>query len=383
MSKIIYLDNNATTMVAPEVIKSVGRCLEKFYGNPSSLHILGVEAMQSLQKARKIIADSINADSTEIFFTASGSEGDNLCIKGFCEMNKSKGNHIITSAIEHPAVINTCKHLEEAGFNVTYLPVDKDGFVDPGDIERSITPQTILVSIMLVNNEIGTIQDISAISEVCRRHNVFLHTDAVQAYSKVPIDVKKINLALATFSGHKIHAPKGIGFIYKRKDVTIKRQVDGGGQEMGLRAGTENLPYIIGLAEAVRISSEKEVNKMKELQKYAIEKILEIPGARINGPIDLVKRVCNNINVAFNSIEGELILNELSEQGICVSTGSACSSRSARLSPVLKAIECPVEYVHGNIRISTSRYTTKKEIDVFLKKLKDIISKKSILQFSA
>jgi len=367
------LDNNATTLVDKRVEKAMRSWQTEYYANPSSLHFFGQQISGAIVQARKEIAMSINADPEEIIFTASGSEGNNLCIKGYCEANQNQGKHVITSVIEHPSVLNTCKHLTEQGFEITYLPVDSHGFVKSEDLERAIRPDTIFVSIMYANNEIGTIQDLAVLIEICNRHNIIFHTDAVQSFLKLPFDVKKLGLAMATFSGHKIHAPKGIGFVYKRKNVQIRRQIDGGGQEYGLRAGTENTAYIIGLNKAVKLFLTKDIRRMAVLQDYTIKELCKIDSIRLNGPTDLTKRICNNINFSVANIEGEFLLNELSKRKICVSTGSACSSKSTKLSPILKAINCPAEYIHGNVRTSLSKFTSKGEIDVFLNALRDIL----------
>lgn len=274
-------------------------------------------------------------------------------------------------------MLNACRHLEQQGFEVTYLPVDSQGFVAPESLEAAIRPETILVSIMHANNEIGTIQDIESFVKICDKHDIPFHTDSVQSFLKVPVDVKKLGVAMATFSGHKIHAPKGIGFIYKRADLAIKRQIDGGGQEQGLRAGTENTAYIIGLSKAIEMFSPEDVEKMKDLQSRVVKELTSIDGVRLNGPQDLAKRVCNNINISIENMEGEFILGELSNKGICISTGSACSSKSTKVSPVLMAINCPSEFIHGNIRISISKYTTEDEINALMSVLKGVLETNS------
>lgn len=373
MSRLVYLDNNATTQVDLLVEKEMRRWQTELYGNPSSLHFFGREVSGHLDQARRVIAESINCQPDEIIFTASGSEGNNLCIKGYCEANAGKGKHIVTSLIEHPSVINSCSSLEKAGFEVTYLPVDEEGFVSAESLEKNLRDDTILVSIMHANNEIGTIQKLSDLSAVCRKRNVFFHTDAVQSFLKVPFDVKKLGVDLATFCGHKIHAPKGVGFIFKSKDLKLMRQIDGGGQEFGLRAGTENIPYIMGLAKAVELFSIKDVAKIKVLQTYLIDELLRMKGIHLNGPADLENRICNNINISVQNMEGEFILSELSNRGICVSTGSACSAKSTKVSPVLMAIGCPTEFVHGNIRVGISKFTTREEVDLFLVNFGEIL----------
>lgn len=377
MKKPIYLDNNATTMVAPEVVASMLPFYEEYYANPSSVHFFGQEVAKKLQEARNSIASSLDAEPDEIVFTASGSEADNLCIKGYCEANKEKGTHIITSIVEHPAIINSCKHLEQNGYTVTYLPVDDEGFVSVTDVENAITPNTVLVSVMHANNEVGAIQPMEEIAELCARHAIAFHTDAVQSFTKLPLSVKKTPITMASVAGHKFHAPKGIGFAYIRKGTQIVRQNDGGGQERKLRAGTENAGYIAGLATAIELCSEQDTVQMKKLQKYLIDQLTSRDGIRLNGPANLEKRVCNNINISTSKMNGELLLQELSKRGICVSTGSACSSKSTTVSPILLAINCPPEYLHGNIRISTSRYTTKAEIDAFLEAFDAICNKEN------
>ncbi len=372
MSRFVYLDNNATTVVAPEIQKMILKELAE-YGNPSSLHFYGITASEKVANARRRIAQVLGVQPEEIIFTASGSEGNALCIRGFAEANSSKGRHIITTVIEHPSVIQSCKHLEEQGFEVTYLGVDNEGFVSPEELDKNIRPDTILVSIMHANNEIGTVQDIVSIAAICNRHKLALHTDAVQGFLKESLDLKTHNIALATYAGHKVHAPKGIGFVFKRRDIKLRRVIDGGNQEFNMRAGTENVPYIIGLARAVESISNIDVQRMKDIQKYAIEEIKKFPRVRINGSTDLSRRICSNLNISFENIEAEKLLNKLSDRGICVSTGSACSSKSTKTSPVLLAIQCPTEYIHGNIRISFSKYTKKEDINYFLKNLKEIL----------
>lgn len=377
MKHNIYFDSGATTKVDDEVIAEISNSLREDYANPSSLHFMGVEVNKKIENARKIIAKSINAGADEIFFVASGSEADNLCIKGYCEANKEKGNHIITSSIEHPAVIKTYENLREHGFEVTYLEVDNEGFVDFEELKRAIKSNTLLVSIMHANNEIGTVQDIEAIAEFCKTRNIAFHTDAVQSYLKVPIDVKKMNISLASFSGHKIHVPKGIGFIYVRKGIDLKRQVDGGGQESQLRAGTENTPYILGLVKAITIFSEEDVKKIKKMQNQLIEYFNNKTGFIINGPTDLSKRVCNNVNISSSALSGEMIMMELSKRGICVSTGSACSSKSSRVSPVLDAINCDPQFIHGNIRITLSKYNSEKDVEILISEINKIVEEKN------
>lgn len=372
--KSIYLDNNATTKVDPDVVKIMLPYFTEKYANPSSLHLLGQEVAESILMSRRIIAESINAKPSEIYFTASGSEGDNLCVKGFAEANKERGNHIITSIIEHPGILNSCKHLETQGFEVTYLSVDNEGFISLDELKKAIRPNTLLVSIMHINNEIGSIQPIKDIARICHNHGIVFHTDAVQSYQKARIDVRDFELDMASFSGHKIHAPKGIGFVYIKEGLKVTRQVDGGGQETKMRAGTENTAYIAGLAKATLLTTDKDRAKMQKLQKYLMDELENTSNIHINGPKNLSRRGINNINISSNRMEGAEILQKLSDRGIYVSTGSACSSKSQRVSPVLEAIGCPAEYIHGNVRVSLSKFTTKEEIDTFLTAFKDILN---------
>lgn len=380
MKSIIYLDNNATTQVDPDVVQVMNRALIESYANPSSVHSFGLKALHEVEEARQEIAASINAEPCEIIFTASGSEANNLCIKGYCESNTDRRKHIITTKIEHPSVMNPCQSLERRGYEITYLPVNTEGFVNPESLRQEIRPDTILVSIMYANHEIGAIQPLSELAHICQSKNVCFHTDAVQSYLKVPLDVKQTPVSLASFSGHKVHAPKGIGFIYKRKNILLKQQIEGGNQEFRLRAGTENVPSILGLAKAAELYTSQDINRMKALQSFLIEELTQIQGCKLNGPSNLDLRLCSNVNISFNGMEGEMLLNALSEAGIYVSTGSACSSRNTRFSHVLEAIHCPIEYIYGNIRIGLSRYTNKDELISLLAQLQKILSQKKILQ---
>ena len=369
----VYLDNGATTMVDKEVEKAMLLYFTKIYGNASSLHKFGQEAKEVLEKSREIIAKRINADPKEIIFTSGGSESDNLAIKGVAYANKDKGNHIITTKIEHHAVENSCKALEKEGFYVTWLNVNKEGFIDLGELKNSITKKTILVSIIHGNNEVGTIQDIEAIGKICKENNVYFHTDAVQSFTKVTVNVKKQNITLASFSAHKIHGPKGIGVLYIKKGTKIKKLIDGGSQEADLRAGTENIPYIVGFAKAVEIAKEEHCKKIAELRDYFIGQIeKDIPEVIVNGSRE--KRLCNNANIIFKYIEGEALLLKLDDKGIAVSTGSACSSKDLRPSHVLTAMGIPPATAHGSIRFTLSRYTTKEELDYTIKNVKEAVA---------
>jgi cysteine desulfurase len=367
----IYLDNAATTQVAPEVMKVIEEyCTEK-YGNASSLHSFGREARDALEKARAVIAKSINAEPDEIIFTASGTEADNMAIKEIAFQHLKDKNHIITSKIEHPAVLETCRFLEKMGFEIKYLDVDREGFVDLKQLEDSITNKTCLVSIMHANNEIGTIQPIDKIGEICRKKGVIFHTDAVQSFTKVPIDVKKIKVDLISLSGHKIHGPKGIGVLYKRKNVKIGALIHGGGHEFGLRSGTENVAGAAGFAKAVELVKKEDIEKMKKLRDKLIDGLMKIPETILNGSKD--KRLCNNVNVAFKYIEGEALVLRLDDEGIAASTGSACSSKSLLPSHVLLAIGLKPQEAHGSLRLTLSRYTTEKEIDYALKIISQVV----------
>jgi len=368
----VYLDNGATTMVDKEVVKAMQPYFTEKFGNASSLHKFGQEAKQALEESRETIAKRINASPEEIIFTSGGTESDNLAIKGVAYALKDKGNHIITTKIEHHAVERSFKALEKEGFKVTWLDIDKDGFLNIEQLKNSITDKTILVSIIHGNNEIGTIQDIEEIGKMCKEKNVYFHTDAVQSFTKVPIDVKKQYITLASFSAHKIHGPKGIGALYIKKGTKIKKLNDGGSQENNLRAGTENIPYIVGFAKAVELAKEEHCKEMEKLRDYFIEKVeKEIPEVQLNG--SRKQRLCNNINITFKYIEGEALLLRLDDKGIAVSTGSACSSRELKPSHVLTAIGVPPAMAHGSIRFTLSRFTTKEELDYTIKNLKEAV----------
>ncbi len=374
----VYLDNGATTMVDKKVVDSMLPFYVDKFGNASSLHQFGVEANEVLSDARKIIANKINAYPEEIVFTGCGSESDNLAIKGIAYSNKEK-NHIITSLIEHPAVLETCKALEKQGFEVTYLEVDKGGFIDLNELKKSINGRTCLVSIIHANNEIGTIQDIKKIGDICKEKKVYFHTDAVQSFTKIDIDVRKINVDLISFSGHKIHGPKGVGALYVKKGVEIKKLIHGGHQEFDLRAGTENIPGVVGFAEAVELCNKEHIVYMAKLRDKLINGLLKIKDTQLNGTTGN-KRLCNNVNIIFRYIEGESLLLRLDMNGIAVSTGSACSSQDLRPSHVLTAIGLRPDVAHGSIRFTLSRFTTEKEIDYVLKIIPKLVEE--LRQFS-
>ncbi|HII71660.1 TPA: cysteine desulfurase [Candidatus Woesearchaeota archaeon] len=375
MKTNIYLDNGATTMVDPEVVKAMQPFFTETYGNASSIHHMGQAAKQALNEARETVAKRLNAGYDEVIFTSGGTESDNLAILGTAFAKKKDGNHIITTRIEHPAVQNTCRFLETQGFEVTYLDVDSEGFIDPEKLEAAITDKTILVTIIHGNNEIGTIQDLEAIGEVCRKHKVLFHTDAVQSFTKVPINTKKLNIDLISMSSHKIHGPKGVGALYVRKGVRLQPVTHGGGHEFKLRPGTENISGIVGFARAVRLSSDSDVKRIARLRDYFISRVEdEIPNTQLNGPRG-DKRLCNNINISFASIEGEALGSYLDIEGICTSTGSACSSHSLEPSHVLTSIGLSKELANGTLRMTLSRFTTEKDIDFTVDMLKKYTEK--------
>jgi len=373
--KKIYLDHAATTPVDTEVFEAMKPYFLEKFGNASSLHSLGREARDALEKSRKQIADFIGARPNEIIFTGVGTEADNLAIEGVAWANQGKGKHIITSKIEHPAVRKICKFLEAHGFKVTWLDVDSEGLVNPKDVEKAITKETILVSIMHVNNEIGAIQEIEEIGKICRKNKVYFHTDAVQSFGKLPIDVKKMNIDLLSASGHKIYGPKGVGFLFVRQDVKIVPLLQGGGHETGLRSGTENVPGIVGMAKATELCKmrmKSETERQKKMQKKIIDELLKMPGTRLNGPKE--KRIYNNVNISFGGVEGEALLLRLDEKGICVSTGSACSSKSLEPSYVLSAIGLKPEQAHGSLRLTLGKDNTEEDIDYVFKTIKEIVN---------
>jgi len=374
--KVIYLDNASTTRMQDDVVnKMINFYTEDFY-NPSSIYSSSQRIRTKVEECRALIATTLNAKNNEIFFTSCGSESDNWALKGIALAYASKGKHIITSKIEHHAVLNSAKVLEKNGFDVTYLDVDENGIVDIEALEKNIRKDTILVSIMYANNEIGVIEPIFQIGSICKKHNIIFHTDAVQAYAHVNIDVNKGNIDLLSVSGHKFGGPKGIGFLYKRSNINIPSVIEGGSQEMNKRAGTENVAGIIGMSEAAKKAFENIDNTTKyekELRDYSINRILtEIPYCRLNG--DKYSRLSNNINISFNFIEGESLLLLLNKYGICASTGSACTSNSLEPSHVLLAIGLPHEIAHGSLRLTLSSQTTKEEMDFVIDKIKDSVN---------
>jgi cysteine desulfurase len=377
MSKLIYLDNAATTSVKPEVFEAMKPYYLENYSNPSSVYSFAGEAKKAMEDARKVIADSLGAAATEIYFTGGGSESDNWVLKGVAEAYQSKGKHIITSKIEHHAILHTCEYLEKHGYEVTYLDVDENGLVAPEEVEKAIRPDTILISIMFANNEIGTIMPIREIGAVCRAHKVLLHTDAVQAAGHIPIDVTSDNIDLLTLTAHKFHGPKGVGAVYIRQGVRVPALIVGGGQEKGLRAGTENTAGIIGMGLAAAYAKENmEANaeKTRALRDKLIEGILaKIPEVRLNGhPTD---RLPNNVNVSIRYIEGEGLLLLLDHMGIAASSGSACTSGSLDPSHVLLAIGLPHEIAHGSLRLTLSEENSSADVDYVLEQLPLIVEK--------
>jgi len=375
MRKEIYLDNAATTKVDERVLKEMSPYFDEKFGNASSVHAKGREAKEAMEKARKIIAKSINAKTNEIYFTSGGTEANNWALKGLFFENKDKGkNHLITSKIDHDCVLNTCKWLETQGAEITYLDVDSEGFIDLNQLKNSITEKTILVSVIHGNNEVGTIQKMEEIGKICKEKNVLFHTDACQSFTKTELDVKKMNLDLVTLNAHKIHGPKGVGALYVRDGVKITPFFHGGGHERKVRSGTENVSGIVGFGKSVEIANEKDIKKMKILRDKLINEILKIENVRLNGPVGN-ERLCNNINVSFNNIEGEAIGGYLEQKNILTSTGSACASHSLESSHVLKAIGLTPVESNSSIRISISKFTTDEEVEYFLEVLPSIVNK--------
>ena len=361
----VYLDYSATTPVKEDVVKEMLPYYTKFYGNPSSLYDMGLEAKAGIDKARERVAKLINADSREIFFTSCGTEADNWVLEGASDALRRKGNHIITSRIEHHAILHTCEYLEKHGFEVTYLDVDSEGFVHPETLEKAIRPETVLISIMMVNNEIGTIQPIKELAAVAKKHGVLFHTDAVQGLGNVPVDVKDLGVDFLSMSAHKIYGPKGIGALYMRRGIRISTFMHGGAQESKKRAGTENTAGIVGFGKAAEMAMKglsEHIRHSTDLRNYFWEKIeSSISGVQLNGPKD--KRHPGNLNISFDYIEGEAILLLLNGNGISVSTGSACSSKSLAPSHVLDAIGVSITKMNGTIRFTVGDFTTREDID--------------------
>ena len=376
-NRMIYLDNAATTRVHPEVFAAMTPFFTEEYGNPSAIYGFAQSAKNAVDHARETIAKSIGANTEEIYFTGGGSESDNWALKATAEAYAAKGKHIITSKIEHHAILHTAQWLEKQGYEITYLDVDENGLIDPEQLEKAIRPDTILISIMAANNEIGTIEPLKEIGKIAHEHGVLFHTDAVQAFAHIPLNVDEMNIDMLSASGHKINGPKGIGILYIRKGVKIRSFIHGGAQERSRRAGTHNVPGIVGMAKATELSTEKmeERNKYEiELRDYLIDRVLsEIPYSRLNG--DRTRRLPNNANFCFRFIEGESMLILLDQNGIYGSSGSACTSGSLDPSHVLLAIGLPHEIAHGSLRLTISEETTKEDIDYTVDKLKEIIAR--------
>jgi cysteine desulfurase len=382
--KQIFIDNASTTKVDEEVIASMLPYFSKLYGNPSSLHNFGREALEGLNKSRNKVANLLHAKDNEIIFTAGGTESDNIAIKGVVynhkDIRKLKGPHIITSTIEHPAVLETCKHLETQGFKIHYLPVDKFGLINIDDLQKSLSKNTILITIMYANNEIGTIEPVKEIGAIAKENNIPFHTDAVQAIGKVPIDVDKLNIDMLSISSHKIYGPKGTGALYIKEGVKLQSIVHGGGHESGLRSSTHNMPGIIGLGKACELAKKrmtKDIQYLKKLRDYLINNILQIEESYLNGHPE--ERLVNNAHFRFSGIEGEALLMRLDENGIATSTGSACSSRKLDTSHVLKAIGLgPVES-QGSVRITIGRNNTEDEVTHVSKVLPKIVDELRVI----
>jgi len=374
--KRIYLDHAATTPVDKRVLKEMQPYFSQRFGNASSLHLFGQEAKEAMEKARERIAKAINARADEIYFTSGGTESDNIALQETAYPNRKKGNHLITTKIEHHAVLHTCRFLEKDGFDVTYIGVNKDGFVDLNELEKAVNEKTILVSVMHANNEIGTVQPIKEIGELCKSKGVLFHTDAVQTVGKEQIDVQKMNIDLLSASAHKFYGPKGVGFLYARQGTKIHPLMHGGGQEKGLRSGTENVAGIVGMAEALKIALKEmlqENARERKLRNKLVKGCLRIDNSWLNGTAE--PRIAGNANLGFDFVEGESMVLMLSDKGIAASTGSACSTRDLEPSHVLRALGLPHVKCHGSLRFTLGRSTTAKEIDYVLKVLPPIVEK--------
>ena len=377
MKKLIYLDNAATTKTSEEVVAAMLPYFTEYYGNPSSVYEFASESKKAVSNARRTIAETLGAQENEIYFTAGGSEADNWALKATAEAYQSKGKHIITTKIEHHAILHTAEYLEKRGFEITYIGVDENGVVKVDELEKAIRPDTILISVMFANNEIGTIQPIKEIGEIAKKHGVLFHTDAVQAYGQLPINVDELHIDMLSSSGHKLNGPKGIGFLYIRKGVKIRSFVHGGAQERKRRAGTENVPGIVGYGKAAEIAAKtmkERTAKEIELRDHLIDHVLaEVPYTRLNG--HRTNRLPNNANFSFQFVEGESLLILLDNNGICASSGSACTSGSLDPSHVLLAIGLPHEIAHGSLRLTLSAETTMEDIDFVVDCIKQIIER--------
>jgi cysteine desulfurase len=376
--KKVFMDHSSTSKVDDEVLDAMIPYFSKYYGNPSSIHLFGREANDAVEMSRRKVGNLLNAKEDEIIFTAGGTEGDNIAIKGVAYTNRdksgSKGPHIITSEIEHPAVLQTCEHLEKEGFEVKYLPVDRYGIIKLDELKNSISKNTFLITIMFANNEIGTIEPIEEIVKIAKEKNILFHTDAVQAVGKMPIDVKKLNIDLLALSSHKMYGPKGIGALYVRKGVQLVPIIHGGGHEKGLRSSTLNVPGIVGLGKACELAKDrmkKDMEYLKNLRDNLIKNILQIEESYLNGHPE--KRLVNNAHFHFTAVEGESLLLAMDAKGISTSTGSACSSKKLKASHVLTAIGLDPEYAHGSIRLSIGRETTEEEAMYVYKSLSEVV----------
>lgn len=377
MGQNIYLDNAATTKTAPEVVEAMLPYFIENYGNPSSIYSIGAKAKEAVTKAREQIAATLGAKANEIYFTGGGSESDNWALVATAEAYADKGKHIITSKIEHHAILHTCEYLEKKGYEITYVDVDEKGILKLEELKRAIRPDTILISVMFANNEIGTIQPIKEIGAIAKEHGILFHTDAVQAYAHLPIQVEEMNIDMLSASGHKFHGPKGIGFLYIRNGIKIRSFIHGGQQERGRRAGTENVTGIVGIGKAAELAFsqlEERMQKEMQLRDYLIKRIgEEVPYCRLNG--DAKKRLTNNVNFSFQFIEGESLLIMLDMKGICASSGSACTSGSLDPSHVLLAIGLPHEIAHGSLRLTVSQENTMEEMEQVVAAVKEIVEK--------
>ena len=373
----IYLDYNATTPVDKDVVQVMQPYLDRYFGNPSSAHSFGSDAKAAVENARKQVADLINCRPDEIIFTSGGTESNNFAIKGYAYANEHRGKHIITSVIEHPAVMEVCRYLEGKGFKVTWLPVDGTGMVNPEEVEAAITAGTILISIMHANNEIGTIQPVAEIAEIARRHKIAFHTDAAQSVGKYPVDVKKMGIDLLSIAGHKLYAPKGVGALYIRDGIILEKLIHGADHEQNKRAGTENVPEIAGLGKACETaqhSLDKNIGHMQKMRDMLQETLTEkLEGIRVNGHPLL--RLPNTLSMSFHRIEANILLNEMEARGIAASAGAACHTDSVDISPVLTAIGLDPDFAMGTIRFSTGRYTTEDEINRASEIITDIVNR--------